>query len=375
MGRNQRGGEKNILMKPLAVLASLIKILLTAFIISLSGCGQKSNSQTNDLSQAVTLVDSQGQGGWMLFDSDPETYERGHSVALEEGAKVRVTGTVTDGRTPETKLCPVTVLSGKYSGRSGWVAATAVPGASTAPKTNREAASDKAFEAMLKEFRESLRLKAVRSMMAGESPDACRAFVAEQISIYQKQNLSPDQLLQARVCAFNAVWDAVVGFSANSVGMADTDKNHQALLQFQPFCAELQRDKDVQREILFAAAPDANISLINWLLKQGADVNMTSQAGFTPLAYAIQLGKGNDAAKTVQALLDAGADYNRKYYKGMTATMFAAANGNADVLKVLLAKNPDLKVANDEGQTALQMAEAANHVEAAVLLENAGGKE
>jgi hypothetical protein len=344
----------------------------------LSGCGQKSNSQGSNLSHAITLIDSQGQGGWMLFDSAPETYEHGHSVALEEGAKVRVTGSITDGRTPETKLCPVTVLSGKYTGRSGWVAAAALPGTFTqagAPDVQPEAAPDKAFEAVLKEFRESLRLKAVKSMMAGESPDACRAFVAEQISIYQKQNLSPDQLLQARVSAFDGAWDAVIGFAANSVGMADTDKNHQALLQFQPFCVELQQDKNVQREIMFAAAPDANISLINWLIKQGADVNMTSQAGFTPLAYAIQLGKGNDAAKTVQALLDAGADYNRKYYKGMTATMFAAANGNADVLKVLLSKSPDLKVANDEGQTALQMARAANHVEAAVLLENAGEKE
>jgi hypothetical protein len=364
-------------MKPPSNLAYLTGILLAAVIMALSGCGQKSIPQTNDPTQEVTLADSQGQGGWMLFDSAPETYERGHSVALEEGAKVRVTGSITDGRTPETKLCPVTVLSGKYTGRSGWVVAAALPGASAesvAPKMDRDAVADKAFEAMLKEFRESLRLKAVKSMMAGESPDGCRAFVAEQISIYQKQNLSPDQVLQARVCAFNAVWDAVVGFSANSVGMGDTDKNHQALLQFQPFCAELQQDKDVQREVLFAAALDANISLINWLVKQGADVNMTSHAGFTPLAYAIQLGKGNDAAKTVQALLDAGADYNLKYYKGMTATMFAAANGNADVLKVLLSKSPDLKVVNDEGQTALQMAEVANHVEAAVLLENAGGK-
>ena len=365
-------------MKPPSNLAYLTGILLVTFIVSLSGCGQKSTPQTNDPTQAVTLVDSQGQGGWMLFDSAPETYERGHSVALEEGAKVRVTGSITDGRTPETKLCPVTVLSGKYSGRNGWVVAAALPEAPAegiTPKVDQGAVADKAFEAILKEFRESLRLKAVKSMMAGESPDACRAFVTEQISIFQKQNLSSDQLLQARVCAFNAAWDAVIGFSANSVGMADTDKNRQALLQFQPFCVELQRDKDVQREILFAAAPDANISLINWLVKQGADVNMTSQAGFTPLAYAIQLGKGNDAAKTVQALLDAGADYNRKYYKGMTATMFAAANGNAEVLKVLLAKNPDLKVVNDEGQTALQMSEAANHAEAVVLLENAGAKE
>lgn len=362
-------------MKPPVILASFTRILLAIFIMALSGCGHESNPSTNDPAQAVTLADSQGQGGWMLFDSAPETYEHGHSVALEEAAKVHVTGPIIDGRTPETKLCPVTVLSGKYSGRSGWVVAAALSTETGAPNAQPEATPDKTFEAMLKEFRESLRLKAVKSMMAGESPDACRAFVAEQISIYQKQNLSPDQLLQARVSAFDGAWDAVIGFAANSVGMADTDKNHQALLQFQPFCVELQQDKNVQREIMFAAAPDANISLINWLIKQGADVNMTSQAGFTPLAYAIQLGKGNDAAKTVQALLDAGADYNRKYYKGMTATMFAAANGNADVLKVLLSKRPDLKVANDEGQTALQMAEAANHAEAAVLLENAGGKE
>ncbi len=351
--------------KRILLLVSLFA-LLTVF-----GCG---HSDPKHIPYDATLVDSQGNGGWMLFDSAPQSYERGRSVALEEAAKVRVTCPLVNGLPSDAKFCPVTVLSGEYAGRSGWVTAAALPAATGTDISARDdqGLTDAEFSKLLDDFRHTLRLKAARSMNAGDPPDACRSFVAEQLSIFQEQTkFTAAQLLQARVCAFNAVWDAVIGFSANSV----TDQNHQALKRFEPFCVELQQDPEVQREILFAAALSNDISLIKWLLKQGADVNTKSQAGFTPLVYAIQLGKGPDAAKTVEALLDAGADCNQKYYLGMTATMYAAVAGRTDILKLLLARNADINATNDAGQTALLMAEAANQAEAAAWLKDAGAKE
>jgi len=351
-------------------------LLVSLFaLFTMFGCG---HSDTKHIPYDATLVDSQGNGGWMLFDSAPESYERGRCVALEEGTKVKVTGPIVNGLASDTKLYPVTVLSGKCAGRSGWVISTALPVAMETDITSKDnqGLTDAEFSKLLDDFRHALRLKAARSMNAGDPPDACRNVVAEQLSIFQKQSkLTAAQFLQARVCAFNAVWDAVIGFSANSVGVEDTDRNRQALKRFEPFCVELQQDPEVQREILFAAAQSNDISLIKWLLKQGVDVNTKSQAGFTPLAYAIQLGKGPDAAKTVKALLDAGADFDQKYYMGMTATMYAAVAGRADILKLLLARNADVNAVNEAGQTALQMARAANQAEAAALLKDAGAKE
>jgi len=344
-------------------------------LFTVFGCG---HSDTKHIPYDAMLVNSQGNGGWMLFDSAPESYERGRCVSLEEEVKVRVTGSLVNGLPSDHKLCPVTILSGKYAGRSGWVTATALPAVTETDNTAKDdqGLTNTEFEKLLDDFRHTLRLKAARSMNAGDPPDACRSIVAEQLSIFQEQTkITAAQLLQARVCAFNAVWDAVIGFSANMIGVEDTDRNHQALKRFEPFCVELQQDPEVQREILLVTAPNGDISLINWLLKQGADVNTKSQAGFTPLACAIQLGKGPDAARTVKALLDAGADCNQKYYLGMTATMYAAVGGRTDILKLLLARNADVNAVNEAGQTAIQMARAANQAEAAALLTDAGAKE
>lgn len=75
------------------------------------------------------LVSSQGNGGWMLFDSVEVSFERGRSVALEEECQVKVTGPVERGpRRPgqtmdsaaNPPVCPVMVISGRYAGKTGW---------------------------------------------------------------------------------------------------------------------------------------------------------------------------------------------------------------------------------------------------------------
>ncbi len=226
----------------------------------------------------------------------------------------------------------------------------------------------------LHEFDETLRVKAIKSMMAGDSPDDCRNFVTEQLSIFKEQlKYTPDQIQLARVCAFNAVWDAVIHFSATSTGVSDKDR--EALKQFEPFCVELQQEPEVQQDILISAIYDNDSSLIEWLVKQGANVNTEVKTGFTLLLCAIQPNPNPDSVKTVETLLDAGADCNHKCYMGMTATMHAIILNRNDVLKVLLAKNPDLSAVNDKGQTALMLAKQQNNAEAAVLLKDAGEKE
>ena len=99
-----------------AVLAALFCVAAL-----LSGCGQD-----RSVPYEATLVDSGGNGGWVLFDSAPENYEKGHTFALEEEAKVTVTGSTVTGRFGASKLVPVTVRSGKFTGRTGWLISTAL---------------------------------------------------------------------------------------------------------------------------------------------------------------------------------------------------------------------------------------------------------
>lgn len=84
--------------------------------------------------------------------------------------------------------------------------------------------------------------------------------------------------------------------------------------------------------------------IIETLLKAGADPNFKTPNGETPLMAAARSGKV-DAAK---ALLAAGADINAKEtWGGQSAIMWAAAQGQADMVKFLASKDASL---NDHGK-------------------------
>ena len=84
--------------------------------------------------------------------------------------------------------------------------------------------------------------------------------------------------------------------------------------------------------------------IIDALLKAGADPNFKTPDGETPLMAAARSGKV-DAAK---ALLAAGADINAKEtWGGQSAIMWAAAQGQADMVKFLASKDANL---NDHGK-------------------------
>ncbi len=84
--------------------------------------------------------------------------------------------------------------------------------------------------------------------------------------------------------------------------------------------------------------------MIDALLKAGAEVNFRNPNGETPLMAAARSGKV-DAAK---ALLAAGADINAKEnWGGQSAIMWAAAQGQAEMVKFLASKDANL---NDHGK-------------------------
>jgi uncharacterized protein len=93
---------------------------------------------------------------------------------------------------------------------------------------------------------------------------------------------------------------------------------------------------------LLLAAKNGNATVMEPLLKAGADANLATANGTTSLMFAAAAGN----ADAVKILLDRGADVNAKEsYRGLTALMSAAASDRADIVHLLVAHGGDLKAA------------------------------
>jgi ankyrin repeat protein len=66
--------------------------------------------------------------------------------------------------------------------------------------------------------------------------------------------------------------------------------------------------------------------------------------------------------KSVQELLDEGADVNERGPRDSTALMFAAGGGHLDVVRTLVERGADLEAREEGGWTALCHAEQDNDV-------------
>jgi uncharacterized protein len=92
---------------------------------------------------------------------------------------------------------------------------------------------------------------------------------------------------------------------------------------------------------LFMASKNGSATVIDALVKAGADVNAASSNGTTPLMLAAAAGK----ADAVRVLLDRGANVNaRDVTNGQTAAMFAAALDRGEAIAALAERGADLKV-------------------------------
>jgi ankyrin repeat protein len=93
-----------------------------------------------------------------------------------------------------------------------------------------------------------------------------------------------------------------------------------------------------------------------------ADVDAPAANGQTPLIIAVRTGN----TATVNLLLEAGADVNRREVgNGNTALMYAANSGFADLVERLLASGADVDAMASDGWTAIQAAEMVG--EAAIV--------
>jgi ankyrin repeat protein len=141
---------------------------------------------------------------------------------------------------------------------------------------------------------------------------------------------------------------------------------------------------------LLTATQNRNYALGMYLLKHGADPNIANKGGWSPLYLATDnrnieggdypVPAGDlDHLQFIKALLDAGADVNARatdstetrtiftmqwlYEDGATPLLRAAQSGDVELMKLLLAKGADPKIATNYNVTPLAAAAGIGWVE------------
>jgi hypothetical protein len=104
---------------------------------------------------------------------------------------------------------------------------------------------------------------------------------------------------------------------------------------------------------LIAAARSGDVAGIKQAVAHGANVNAPAGGNdWTPLLHAIH----KNQIASVAALLDYGADANKRTPKSMTPLMMAAEYGYTDIVQLLLRRGANPALSDLDGATALDYA-------------------
>jgi hypothetical protein len=121
---------------------------------------------------------------------------------------------------------------------------------------------------------------------------------------------------------------------------------------------------------LFAAIEKGDQSQVKALLEKGADVNIKSEFGETPLIEAIR----SDNIVIIRLLLEKGANLNARDDVGLTPFFAAIKSGSIDITKLLLKKGADVNARDNSGKTPLMLAAERGNLDIAKALLDRGAK-
>jgi ankyrin repeat protein len=105
------------------------------------------------------------------------------------------------------------------------------------------------------------------------------------------------------------------------------------------------------RTALFFAAENGHLEVVNFLIRNKANVNLTDDFRHTPLF--VSAGEGN--VEVVKSLISNNAMVDRCDYHGFTSLMHASLGGHTEVVKILLLNKAELE-REAFGHTALKFA-------------------
>ena len=115
---------------------------------------------------------------------------------------------------------------------------------------------------------------------------------------------------------------------------------------------------------LHLAALNGDTKTVEELIEAGADINAKNEQGIT----ALHLAALNGHTKTVEELKKLGADIDAKNEQGITALHLAALNGHTKTVEELIEAGADINAKNEQGDTALHLAVLNSHTEIAEYL-------
>lgn len=119
---------------------------------------------------------------------------------------------------------------------------------------------------------------------------------------------------------------------------------------------------------LCTAAKKGEVRTIQKLLEKGADLNGRDQHGWSALHRASFKGR----IDVVKVLVESGVEVDAKDEEGYTALHCAAEAGHADVTEFLVKKGADVEARTRKGVSALQITESLNYVGITRVLVNGG---
>ena len=113
----------------------------------------------------------------------------------------------------------------------------------------------------------------------------------------------------------------------------------------------------LEREDLMTAIGKKDFAAASRLVEQGANLDMSSEAGWTPLMLAIL----QDSLEVTEQLLKNGADPNLTTHSAdnscRSPLAVAISNGRLAAVKLLVAYHADTEAPSCQGVTALKLAE------------------
>jgi len=118
---------------------------------------------------------------------------------------------------------------------------------------------------------------------------------------------------------------------------------------------------------IFTATLAGDVGRVRALCEEGADVDDRNEQGWTPLMVAASEGDMTIA----DALLSRGADVNLQSKKGESSLMLASRWGHSKLFRMLLIDaEANFNLKNNDGKTALTIAQENKHTEIANLIES-----
>jgi ankyrin repeat protein len=123
-------------------------------------------------------------------------------------------------------------------------------------------------------------------------------------------------------------------------------------------CKNLSITREILKSPLYIAACNGELTEVQNLVEQGADVNKENSDGSSSLFIAVQQG----FLEVVQYLVQQGAEKDKATIFGCTAVYLAAQQGHLEVVQYLAQQGVDKDKARDNGSTALNVAAEKGHL-------------